>query len=836
MNGADYCFGIDLGTSNSSICYVNPKGRHRLPYVHVEAVRIPRDKAGDYSHRLPSVLYSTGKLVSAGFEAQSKWKKGRLWETLFPSAKSELGAHRFYDEAVNEKLDTPVKVQAEILRRLVSAAKDRTGEDPRKSKVVITVPASFEMGQRKDTLGAAKLAGLNLGDSDLLDEPNAAFLDLVNSQAIDRLDLSSPKNILVFDFGGGTCDISILRVQRDEKNAPLALLIENLAISNYARLGGDNLDLLLVHKVMLPKVCTESGVQFESLSERDKRDLRWSLKETACRLKERLCEKAQGERQKSKFANPKQTWTVEAFTLSDAGVATKKIKGELAYFEFENLLEPFVGRLTDSRITLADGYYMGSIFAPVLESLDKARLNPDQIDAVLLNGASCRNPLVVRAFREFDTFRNAEILDQGDLDLAVARGAAVRCFYKNYQNYDPITPIVSAELGLITYGDKYETLVKAGTRLPFPPKGEFKRFTDRFWVPKEKMSKIHLPIYTGKEGNRHLVQTMSLEVPKDAMRGDLVVVELMIDLNKIMRFRAFLAEHTSVALDVTLENPLATRSLSPEQREALAERKRISVKRLENPLYKPSVEELIRLANLERLADEPERALEILQRLQARQKKQNETQTKSEWRQLNYPSFLKAEQEALNTLFPEGVPQPTQSPPPRLLPASGHNILGLCYGALARRNLSYEHYRQASEMEPAVSTYAANCGFALIQLGRAEEAVPFLKRAVTADPADGYAYVILGDALRQLGREEEAMKEFQEGKKRLEIQLRASPHNTHLLSWAEGVCQRLSEYEEMATFSRRRKESVSIAYLGASTDELVAGMDSGIIRPGELSE
>src|SRR5208282_1890058 len=105
--------------------------------------------------------------------------------------------------------------------------------------------------------------------------------------------------------------------------------------------------------------------------------------------------------------------------------------------------------------------------------------------------------------------------------------------------------------------------VRTGTPLPFPPKEEFKRFTDRFWVPKEKMEKIHLPIYSGKEGNRHLVQTMSLEVPKDAARGDRVVVELKIDLNKIMRFRAFLAEHPAIVLDVTLENPLAIRSLTP---------------------------------------------------------------------------------------------------------------------------------------------------------------------------------------------------------------------------------------------------------------------------------
>jgi hypothetical protein len=96
--------------------------------------------------------------------------------------------------------------------------------------------------------------------------------------------------------------------------------------------------------------------------------------------------------------------------------------------------------------------------------------------------------------------------------------------------------------------------------------------------------------------------------------------------------------------------------------------------------------------------------------------------------------------------------------------------------------------------------------------------------------------VILGDALRQLAREEESVKEFQEGKRRLEIQLRSSPHNTNLLGWAEAVCQRLSEYEEMATFSRRKRETVRNAYLGASTDELVAGMDSGIIRSGELQK
>jgi len=262
MNQNAYCFGIDLGTSNSSICFINPSARHPLPYVHVEPVMIPKEESDDYSPRLPSILYTTGTMVKSGFQPCPPGRRGAYGKPCLRPRNRTWERTGFYEDSLNDDLDTPVKVQAEILRRLVLVARERTGEDPRKSRVVITVPASFEMGQRKDTLNAAELAGLNVGDGDLMDEPNAAFLDLVNTQAIDRLDLSEAKNLLVFDFGGGTCDISVVCVKRDDNNLPLGLLIENLAISNYARLGGDNIDLLLVHQRLLPAVCKESGITF----------------------------------------------------------------------------------------------------------------------------------------------------------------------------------------------------------------------------------------------------------------------------------------------------------------------------------------------------------------------------------------------------------------------------------------------------------------------------------------------------------------------------------------------------------------------------------------------
>ncbi len=213
----------------------------------------------------------------------------------------------------------------------------------------------------------------------------------------------------------------------------------------------------------------------------------------------------------------------------------------------------------------------------------------------------------------------------------------------------------------------------------------------------------------------------------------------------------------------------------------MEKRRDFSEKRLADPLFQPSVDEWVKLADLELLANEPGQALEILQRLQVRLKQRNET-----------------------------------------LPAEGQNLLGLCYGRLGRRDLSYQHYLLATEMDSTKANYAANCGFALIHLGRPEEAIIFLRRAVTADPTDGHAYVILGDALRHSGRDAEAMEVFQEGKRRLELQLLQFPNSTYLLSWAESVSQRLGEDEPMKQFNRRKQELARNARLGASPDELVA--------------
>jgi molecular chaperone DnaK (HSP70) len=116
------------------------------------------------------------------------------------------------------------------------------------SRVVITVPASFSALAREDTLEAAHAAGFEAVQ--LLDEPVAALLDCLNHQDAGAFLSNEFQNVLVFDYGGGTCDLALMRAKLDADSA-LGMQIETLAISPYTRRGGDDVDRAIVEQVLL---------------------------------------------------------------------------------------------------------------------------------------------------------------------------------------------------------------------------------------------------------------------------------------------------------------------------------------------------------------------------------------------------------------------------------------------------------------------------------------------------------------------------------------------------------------------------------------------------------
>ena len=265
-------FGIDLGTSSCSIAYATDDPRRRdARTVDVRTVDVAVETGGAHliTNRIPSIVAAPldpkgrgGALFGLDFLAAFGRKKKeavllRRDRDYFSSVKSDLGTLRVYTRSRVPGCRTASEVTAVILERLRGLAHDANPAlDPRKAPVVITVPASFSALARTETLDAAVKSGFDRANVRLLDEPVAALLDLLNSaEAATVLD-AQPRNLLVFDYGAGTCDVALLRVRFDPA-ADTGLHVENLAISNYHRLGGDDVDARVMEHVVWPQICSD---------------------------------------------------------------------------------------------------------------------------------------------------------------------------------------------------------------------------------------------------------------------------------------------------------------------------------------------------------------------------------------------------------------------------------------------------------------------------------------------------------------------------------------------------------------------------------------------------
>ncbi len=135
----------------------------------------------------------------------------------------------------------------------------------------VSVPASFESNQRTSLLSALTSAGIKLDGKLLIDEPNAAFLSYLaesNLNGLGSLNIpeSSPLQILVFDWGAGTLDISILEIARSDLGG---LTCKNLAISKFTALGGDDIDKRIVTDILLPQLFKQNNCNFDDFRSAD---------------------------------------------------------------------------------------------------------------------------------------------------------------------------------------------------------------------------------------------------------------------------------------------------------------------------------------------------------------------------------------------------------------------------------------------------------------------------------------------------------------------------------------------------------------------------------------
>ena len=349
----DKIFGIDLGTTFSEISYL----KNGKPVV------ITLENGKKY---LPSVvgIDPSGKIIT-GFSAHNQY--AAFPENTVVSVKRKMGSGQTL--TMGAKSYTPAEISAEILKTLKSFAEKEV--DLPVGKVVITVPAYFTDAQRKDTIKAGGIAGLEVVR--IINEPTAAALAYGYNK-------TSTERVAVYDLGGGTFDITILQLAGD--------VFEVLATAGDTFLGGDDIDTTIADHM---------AVRFLEQNRYDAR--------ADGQAYERL--RAAAEWAKIQLSDkPDVKLCIEELAYGDGGVALD-LNYALTRAQLESMCQPLVARSFD-----------------VCEDAMKAAgLRPTQLDNVILVGGSTRIPLLQRMVAEY--FGRKPLVNI-DPDLVVAQGASLQ--------------------------------------------------------------------------------------------------------------------------------------------------------------------------------------------------------------------------------------------------------------------------------------------------------------------------------------------------------------------------------------------------------------------------
>lgn len=456
--------GIDLGTTKSCIAYAQyDPGANTLECRCIEFER----PDGTRSVAFPSAVAQQGecRLFGAQALALRKTPGVRAERDLFHETKNLIGLRYTFKDAP-QGLRNPAEVAAALIGHLREQSGRQIPGDVLKP-LVVTVPASFHAAQREATVWAAEKAfyrGRATHSVRLLDEPYAAFADLKYREpdSADQL-LREGANVLVFDFGGGTCDVAIFRIDSIHGGTLGARL---LATSRYHRLGGGDIDRAIVHDVLIPQLLAQHEIKASDVS--------WDVRTQA--LETQLLDVAE----RLKIALNMRLTEFRAAEMkapTDLKVASVDMQvdcdGQRLAFKqptldvtaFDKLLVPFLD--PEPVPEAADEYVLrNSVFAPILQALVRAKLEREEVTGVLLCGSSSLLVPAQKALREFLPGAAQVMLGTPeDLQSAVARGAAIQALSLQVLGKPVVEPVCSAEVSLkLTEGEA--VMARAGSAVP----------------------------------------------------------------------------------------------------------------------------------------------------------------------------------------------------------------------------------------------------------------------------------------------------------------------------------------------------------------------------------
>src|SRR5229473_3344914 len=402
--------GIDLGTTNSLVAYMDAAGHPSVipgedgdklvPSVvtltHTSEIVVGNKARAALIDEPDRTVYSIKRLMGRGVaDVQQELK-------LFPFHVAE-GSESVIRIQLGDRTFTPPEISALILRQLKKNAEAFLGEPV--TKAVVTVPAYFNDAQRQATKDAGRIAGLEV--LRLVNEPTAAALAY-------GLDKRENGVVAVYDLGGGTFDISILKLHDG--------IFEALATNGDTHLGGDDIDNLLL-RIALEDVQSEWGDDLSTDSEGIQR-----LRRAVIQAKERL--------------------SFVPFTDISLEYHGKKYQREMQRDLFDKLIAPIVDRT----------------LGPCRDCIKDAGVSPEQIDEVVMVGGSTRIPLVRAAVENL--FRSNPHTELNP-DEVVALGAAVQAAILSGDVQDKLLlDVTPLSLGIETMGGVVSKLIHRNSTIP----------------------------------------------------------------------------------------------------------------------------------------------------------------------------------------------------------------------------------------------------------------------------------------------------------------------------------------------------------------------------------